>query len=204
MEESSKVKTVGKIIKIIFTVMLFVFIGALIFRMCQASYKGLEETNISPAFKEAYKQSTDVRTHAVNAEFSENGAVYAYSLVYIEKAGYLQFTVRYNIRHIEGVQETYKEFKEDDIVYRLIGSKKGSTEKVEYIPTVLDHAQEYNYHYFKLEFTNVDFSADTLSIKMILEGIEIKIGEKSTLAIHKKDDTYIPYYFEDEEKELLK
>jgi hypothetical protein len=155
MEEKTTLSKVGTVIKIIFTIALFVFIGALIFRMCQASYQGLEETSISPSFKAAYKESTDVRTHAVNDEFSANGAVYAYSLVYIEKAGYLQFTVRYNTRHIEEVQETYTDFKEENIKYQLVDAK-GKT----YTPKILAHEEEYNYHYFKLEFTDVDFSTE--------------------------------------------
>jgi hypothetical protein len=198
MEEKTTLSKVGTVIKIIFTIALFVFIGALIFRMCQASYQGLEETSISPSFKAAYKESADVRTHAVNDEFSANGAVYAYSLVYIEKAGYLQFTVRYNTRHIEEVQETYTDFKEENIKYQLVDAK-GKT----YTPKILAHEEEYNYHYFKLEFTDVDFSTEKLSIKMILDGIDIKVGENSTLAIHKKDDTSIPYTFTDEEKATL-
>ena len=198
MEEKTTLSKVGTVIKIIFTIALFVFIGALIFRMCQASYQGLEETSISPSFKAAYKESTDVRTHAVNDEFSANGAVYAYSLVYIEKAGYLQFTVRYNTRHIEEVQETYTDFKEENIKYQLVDAKG----KV-YTPKILAHEEEYNYHYFKLEFTDVDFSTEKLSIKMILDGIDIKVGENSTLVIHRKDDTCIPYQLSSDEQEAL-
>ncbi len=198
MEENKTVKKVGAIIKIALTVALFVFIGALVFRMCQASHKGLENTHISPAFKEAYAISEDVRTHAVNDEFSENGAVYAYSLVYIEEGGYLQLSVRYNIRHIEEVKLTYPDFDEKNIRYELIDANGKA-----YAPTILADEEKYNYHYLKLEFTGVDFSTDKLSIKMILDGIDIKVGEKSTLTVHYKDDTYIPYTLSSEEKKQL-
>lgn len=198
MEESKTAKKIGAVIKIALTVALFVFIGALVFRMCQASYKGLEGTHISPAFKEAYKKSDVIRTHAVNDEFSENGAVYAYSLVYIEEGGYLQLSVRYNIRHIDEVKLTYPDFDEKSIRYELVDANGKS-----YTPTVLADEEKYNYHYFKLEFTGVDFSTDTLSIKMILDGIDIKVGEKSTLTVHYKDDTYIPYTLSSEEKKQL-
>lgn len=198
MEEKTAVSKVGRVIKITFTVALFVFIGALIFRMCQASYQALEETHISAEFKKAYKVSTNVRTHAVNDEFSENGAVYAYSLVYIEEAGYLQFTVRYNRLHIEEVQESFKDFKHEDIEYELVDGN-GKT----YAPRTLAHDEASYYHYFKLEFTNVDFSTNSLSVKMLLNGIDINVGEKSTLVIHKKSDTSIPYSLTSEDKEKL-
>jgi hypothetical protein len=38
---------------------------------------------------------------------------------------------------------------------------------------------------------------------MILDGIDIKVGENSTLAIHKKDDTSIRYTFTYDEKATL-
>lgn len=198
MEEKKTTTKVGFIVKTALTVALFTFIGALIFRMCQASYESLEEANISPAFKAAYAIDSNVRTHAVNAEFSENGAVYAYSLVYMEKAGYLQFTARYNERHIEEVKETYPDFDEKNIYYELVDANG----KV-YKPTVLETDDSFNYQYFKLEFTGVDFSTATLSLKMVLGGIDINVGEKSTLVIHEKNDTSIPYAFSGDEKDAL-
>ena len=139
-----------------------------------------------------------VRTHAVNDEFSENGAVYAYSLVYMKDAGYLQLTVRYNERHIEEVKQTYPQLDEKNIYYELVDANG----KV-YVPTVLGEDDTYNYRYFKLDFTNVDFSTDTLSLKMILGGIDINVGEKSTLVIHRIDDTSIPFAFSGDQKEAL-
>lgn len=195
MEENTKAKRFGIIVKIALTIALFVFIGALVFRMCQASHKALEGLEITSAFKEAYKNCDDVRTHAVNDEFSENGAVYAYSLVYIEEEGYLQFTVRYNKRHIDEVKLTYPQFDENNIRYQLVGDG----DKV-YSPNIIKTEDKYNYRYFKMEFTDVDFSCNTLSVKMILDGIDINVGEKSTLVIHRKDDTYIPYEFSSKEK----
>ena len=198
MEENKKSKKVGYIVKTALTVALFVFIGALIFRMCQASTKSLEDTVISPAFKEAFAVDKDIRTHAVNDEFSENGAVYAYSLVYMEKAGYLQFTARYNERHIEEVKESYPEFDEANIYYELVDANG----KV-YKPTVLGTDDTFNYRYFRMEYTNVDFSTATLSLKMILGGIDINVGEKSTLVIHRGDDTSIPYVLSGDEEDAL-
>lgn len=196
--EKSRAKLIGFIVKTAVTVALFVFIGALIFRMCQASHKALEDTSISQGFKDAYKISEEVITHAVNDEFSENGAVYAYSLVYMPKANYLQLTVRYNKRHIDEVKLTYPDFNEDDISYCLADGNG----KI-YIPKVLGKEDKYNYRYFKLEFTGVDFSTSQLDIKMLLNGIDINVGDKSTLTVHRIDDTFIAYQFSSEEKKEL-
>ncbi|MBO5312365.1 MAG: hypothetical protein J6B29_00220 [Clostridia bacterium] len=192
---ATKAKTV---IKAILTVSLFIFIGALVFRMCQASHKELEDTVISDGLKSAYAVSQDVRTHAVNDEFSENGAVYGYSLIYIEEAGYLQFTVRYNTRHIEEVKLSYPELEEEDIFYELTDGE-GTT----YSATVLCDTDKYNYRYFKLEFTNVSFSTQELKVRMVLGDININVGDKSTLTVHRQDDTYIPYTFTAQEKKEL-
>ncbi len=199
MEEKTTAKKIGIIIKTTLTVALFVFIGALIFRMCQASYQALEDTVITDNFKKAYEKDKDIRTHAVVDEFSENGAVYAYSLVYMKEAGYLQFTVRYNTRHIDEVKETYPEFDEKNIRYTLVDGKEK-----EYKPVVLETDEAFNYRYFRLEFTGVDFSTANLSIKMHLDGIDIDMGTKSTLIVHKKDSTSIPYALSGDEEEKLK
>ena len=198
MEEKTTAKRIGIIIKTSLTVVLFVFIGALIFRMCQASHQALEDTVITKDFKAAYKVDTDIRTHAVTEEFSENGAVYAYSLVYMKEAGYLQFTVRYNTRHIDEVKETYPDFDEKNIRYTLVDAKGK-----EYTPNVLETDDAYNYKYFKLEFTSVDFSTANLSIKMHLDGIDINMGTKSTAIVHKKDSTSIPYQLTGDDEDAL-
>jgi len=198
MEEKTTAKKIGVIIKTALTVALFVFIGALIFRMCLASYQALEDTVITDNFKKAYEKDKDIRTHAVVDEFSENGAVYAYSLVYMKEAGYLQFTVRYNTRHIDEVKQTYPDFDEKNIRYTLVDGKEK-----EYKPVVLETDEAYNYRYFRLEFTGVDFSTASLSVKMNLDGIDINMGTKSTLVVHKKDSTSIPYVLSGDEEEAL-
>ena len=199
MEEKTNAKKVGFIIKTTLTVALFVFIGALIFRMCQASYQALDDTIITTNFKKAYEVDKDIRTHAVTDEFSENGAVYAYSLVYMKEAGYLQLTVRYNTRHIDDVKEAYPQFNENNIRYTLVDDY-GRV----YRPAVLETDEAFNYRYFRLEFTGVDFSTANLSIKMHLDGIDINMGEKATLIVHKKDSTSIPYSLSGDEEDLLK
>ena len=180
-----RTKRASRIIGIIFTLALVVFICALIFRICQSDYKGLQTVYITENFKEAYANSDDIRTHAVNDTFSENGAVYAYSLVYIPESGYMQFTVRYNTRHIEEVISAHPDFDFDKIHYNIT-NEEGTV----YEPNVIDEESKYNYRYFKLEFTGVDFSSKELSVNMILEGLDFDGG---SLTVHRLDDTYINY-----------
>ena len=187
-----------KIIKLVFVIALVAFLAALFLRICQSDHKALEDIKITDKFIEAYKEDSNIRTHAVNDGFSENGAVFAYSLVYMKDAGYIQVTVRYNTRHIDEVILSYPEFKEESIRYELV-DKNGKT----YAPNIIGEEAKYNYHYFKLEFTNVDFSTENLSVKMILDGIDINVGDKSTLVVHRSDDTSIPFILSDEQMSLI-
>jgi hypothetical protein len=187
-----------KIIKYIFILALVAVVAALFIRIYQSDYKALEDINISDTFISAYEKDSDVRTHAVNDGFSENGSVFAYSLVYMKDAGYMQFTVRYNTRHIDEVRNTYPDFKNDDIKYVLIDGE-GNT----YEAKVLETVDKFNYCYFKLEFANIpDFSTD-FKVKMVLEGLPDDLSKKSVLMIHRADDTSIQYSFSKSEQSLL-
>jgi hypothetical protein len=187
-----------KIIKYIFILALVAVVAALFIRIYQSDYKALEDINISDTFISAYEKDSDVRTHAVNDGFSENGSVFAYSLVYMKDAGYMQFTVRYNTRHIDEVRNTYPDFKNEDIKYVLIDGE-GNT----YEANVLEAVDKFNYCYFKLEFANIpDFSTD-FKVKMVLEGLPDDLSKKSVLMIHRADDTSIQYSFSKSEQSLL-
>ena len=187
-----------KIIKFIFVLALIAVLAALFIRIYQSDYKALEDINISDSFISAYEKDSDVRTHAVNDGFSENGSVYAYSLVYMKDGGYIQFTVRYNTRHIDEVRQTYPDFKNENIKYVLIDGE-GNT----YEANVLETKDKFNYCYFKLEFANIpDFSTD-FKVKMVLEGLPEDLNKKSVLTVHRADDTSIQYTFSSSEKKLL-
>ena len=187
-----------KIIKFIFVLALIAVLAALFIRIYQSDYKALEDVNISDSFISAYEKDSDVRTHAVNDGFSENGSVYAYSLVYMKDGGYIQFTVRYNTRHIDEVRETYPEFKNENIKYVLIDGE-GNT----YEANVLESADKFNYCYFKLEFTGIPDFATDLKVKMVLTGLPDELNKKSVLTVHRADDTSIQYSFSSSEKNLL-
>ncbi len=228
--ENRGVSKASRIINICLTVALFTFIVAFLFRLCQADHKELEDLVITESFKEAYEISDDIRTHAAGSEFSDNGALYAYSFVYIPEAKYMQITVRYNVRHINEVLtalnenekllkgENAKEITMDDIKihYTLTDSKE-----LEYSVKTLANEEKFNYVYAKLEVTGVSFENISLYVNMMLENTEeaeiTENGEtKKTLIykegasynagkleFHNKDNKYIPYKISKKEQKLI-
>lgn len=229
-KEDTKKSKVGRIINICLTVALFTFIIAFMFRLCQADHKELKDLYITENLKEAYKNSTDVRTHVAGSEFSDNGALYAYSFVYIPDSKYMQITVRYNDRHINEViaslnenekilkGENAKEYTIDDIKIRYTLT---DSNELEYSVNLLATEQKYNYTYFKLEAANVPFENVSLYVNMIIENTEqteitvngatkktliYKEGStynSGTLEFHNKDNKYIPYDFTKKELDLI-
>lgn len=221
-EKENKPRRAAKIFSIILHIVLFSVIIILILRICQADHKELTGLYITDELRAVYADSTDLRTHVAGTEFSENGAIYAYSFVYNEQNGYMQLTVRYNERHLDEVVDSLNENAEngeqytlDDIeIFYLITDSNGIT----YTPRVLDDTSKYDYVYFKLELTGVDFKADNLSVHMMLDNImQTKInglqtlvykeGEStnagSELVFHEKSDTYIEYELSKDERAEL-
>lgn len=220
-EDEAKPKKIAKILKIIISILLYATIIVLIANFCGADHKELKNLYVTEGFMSAYENSTDFRTHAAGTEMSENGAIYAFSFVYNEQNGYMQLTVRYNKRHIDGVvkaisENAGKEYTLDDIgIYYTITDSNGSI----YEPSVLGKVEWRNYVYFKLELKNVDFSSDSLTVNMMLENVkqvETENGKStlvysegestnagSTLTFHEKDDTYIAYKFTRKEKKEI-
>ena len=209
-EEGEKKKSIlGTVIKTVLFIALWAFIIAICLRACQADHKELDELHITDEFKEAYKISTDVRTHAAGTEFSENGALYAYSFVYIPKAGYLQVTVRYNRHHISGVidalnQNARREFGENAPTYTendiSISYTVTDSNGKEYAVKELASAEKYNYVYRKLEITGIEFkeAVDSekdiaVSIDMILHNvdkIEVTVdGKKTTTLAYREGES---------------
>lgn len=233
MEENEKNKSrVSKILSMALMVAFLVFVLAMVLRICQADHKELENLYITDNFLEAYEVSRELRTHAAGTEFSENGALYAYSFVYIEKAEYFQITVRYNKRHIDEVissinanekmlyGENAKTYTANDIgISYEIEDSKGN----KYKPVVLDTDDALNYGYFKLEVSGVSFTDVAINAKMILENVEkttleidgvskttliYKEGsayndEKGTLEVHSLNDMSIEYKLSKKEKAEL-
>ena len=185
----------GKILKIVLIVAIIAVIALLAVNMIKSNHKELEELTITENLKKAYANSSDLRTHSPTDEgFSPNGGLYAYSLVYIEKEGYLQLTVRYNTRHMDDIANTYHDFDESKIHYTLTDNK-GNT----YTPEIVDKASKYHYEYFKLEFTNVDFTDTELTLNMIIDVLSEVIGDKNSVVLHKSGEQSLPYQLNGEE-----
>ena len=187
-----------KTIKLVFVIALVAFLAALLLRICQSDHKALEDIKITDKFIEAYKEDSNIRTHAVNDGFSENGAVFAYSLVYMKDAGYIQVTVRYNTRHIDEVIKAHPEFKEEYIRYTVTDGN-GNV----YTPNIIERDAKYNYKYFKLEITDIEDFNTTFTVNMHLDNIDEEISKKNVLIIHRADDTSIAYELSKSEEKLL-
>lgn len=203
MQDEERPRILGKIISWVFIIALIVILSVLFLRMCQQNYKAMEDITINDAFKEAYSISSDVRTHAINDEFSGNGSFYGYSLYYIEEAGYVQFCVRYNLNQLDTLKEEYPTFKG---VYFVLRDSEGN----EYEPTVLGEETKNKYVYLKLEYRFKDgeysFKDSDLVARMKIKGVDYDFDSKgyNDLIIHKKDDSSIAYEFSKKELEKLK
>jgi hypothetical protein len=180
----------GKILKIVLVFAIISVLGLLAVNMIKQEHKELEELQKTDAFNSVYQVSSDVRTHVPGESngFSENGGLYSYSLYYIESAGYIQITVRYNEKHMDDIKANYPDFDMNTIHYTLTDDK-GNT----YAPTVVDKASKFHYEYFKLEFTGVDFKDTALKLNMVIDVLSDVVGEKNSVVIHKAGQTSIPY-----------
>ncbi|MBO5213084.1 MAG: hypothetical protein J6B60_06040 [Clostridia bacterium] len=202
MEEREKPRIFGRIISWVFIIALIAILSVLFLRMCQQDYRAMEDITINDTFKSAYSESKDVRTHPVRDEFSENGGFYAYSLYYIEEAGYVQFCIRYNLNQLDSLKEKYPGF--EDVCFVL----RDSNDK-EYTPTVLGEETKYNYVYIKLEYKfsegEYSFKEDDLIARMKIEGVDHDFDSEglNDLIIHKKGEESVAYEFSKKElKEL--
>ena len=158
---------------------LLAFVVFLVIRIMQSDHKALNGLWITDEFKAAYSVSDEVYNHDTESAFvgSGEGSVLPYSFIYIPKAGYLQLTVRYNKNQIDGVKSACPNFSEDYIHFTLSATYKDlesgdTTNTVSYEPKIVATEEKYNYKYFKIEFSGVDFTADYLTINMIFDNVE--------------------------------
>ena len=193
-------KKVGTILKIVLIVAIVSVLALLVVNMIKSDYKGLDDIAVTDNFKNAYNVSTDIRTHVPgnNNGFSENGGLYAYKMVYIEQAGYLQLTVRYNEKHMDDIADNFADFEMAKIHY-VLKDNKGNT----YTPVVVSQESKYHFQYFKLEFTGIDFTDSELTLSMVIDVIDDVVGSKSSILIHTPDSEYLPYSVTAKEIEKL-
>lgn len=222
-------KIVSRTFSLIFGISLFAFVVFLCIRIYQSDYKALNGLYITQGFKDSYTVSEEIFTHDTESAFmtSSEGSIFPYSLFYVPKAGYLQISVRYNKNQIDAVKKQCPNFTEDKISFSLTDS----TGRV-FTPSIVADEEKFNYKYFKLEFSGIDFTVDSLNIVMTLNDVEWiketdttpaylvdKIGSKyvagnlcihETYEIKKVDDVetkvekqYLPYALNDSEKNQL-
>ena len=242
-ENKKKHSIIGIILTICFYMALatfLIFLGVQLYR--STIFDLFDEVYITDNLKESLENNNDIRTHSVGTEgLGDEGIIKITELVYIPELddegketglGYIQFGVRYNKTHIDGINaeiegENVKGLSYDDISYELVAydyvkDKDGKDKLVEvsrHSLKLLDTGDKWQYRYYKFECDEALLSCESLEIEMKLHGVE-KVNENGethmienknafTIAdsdpIHTKDRTYIQYEFsKDEEKELKK
>ena len=172
-------RVVSRIVSGALGIALLAFVIFLVVRIMQSDYKALNGLWVTDEFKSAYKVSDEIYNHDTENAFvgSEEGSVLPYSFIYIPKAGYVQLTVRYNKNQLDSVKEACPNFSEDFIRFTLSATYKNleteeTTSIATYKPHIIETEEKYNYKYFKIEFSGVDFTADYLTINMIFDNVE--------------------------------
>ena len=182
-------QNLGKILKTVLIVAIISVVALLAVNMYKSSYKALEDAIVTSDFKQAYAVSQEVMTHdPADKGFSENGGLYAYSLAYIEKSGYVQITVRYNDRHMDDVAKEYPTFNPRNIYYTITDSNG-----VTYNSRIIESESKFHYNYAKIEFTGVDFTADKLVLNMVIDELSAVIGSDNSVVLHKRGEDCIPF-----------
>ena len=172
-------KIVSRVFSTTLGIALLAFVIFLVVRIMQSDHKALNGLWVTDEFKSAYKVSDEVFNHDTESAFvgSEEGSVLPYSFIYIPKAGYVQLTVRYNKNQLDSVKDSCPGFSEDFIHFTLSATSKDleteeTTNIVTYKPNIVATEEKYNYKYFKIEFSGVDFTADYLTINMIFDNVQ--------------------------------
>lgn len=189
----------GKFLKIVLILAIVCVVVLLAINMYKSGHKELEELVITDNLKTAHTNYSYLCTHKPqNDGFSSNGGLYAYSLAYIEREGYLQVTVRYNKRHMDDIKASYPSFEESQIYFTL-SDEAGTV----YKPTEIASASKFHYEYFKLEFTGIDFTKEELTLNMVIDVLSDVIDDQSSVLLHKRDQEYKRWELSAEEGTLL-
>lgn len=202
MQEEKEKKLIPSFLKYALIIALVAILAALFLAVYQSNYEAMKDITINNELKDAYSVSTDIRTHAVEDEFSGNGGFYGYSLYYIEEAGYVQFCVKYNTNQISKLKDQYPALSGIDFILR-------DSEGNEYKPTVIGREAKFHYVYLKLEYRfdegEYDFNKQDLIARMIIKGVDYDFDSEgfNDLIIHKKGEASIPYELSKKEMEAI-
>ncbi len=173
MDRTDKIfKIVGKVIKIVITTLIFVFIAALLFRIWSNDYypKDMKRIHFTDSLAEYYNENSDTfkaykQKVRVSYDDKEEGNFFASNTIVVPDADALQTVIRYNDAIFEKLAKEY-DLKEESIskenpfvfsVFACTGSDGGEGyDGVEYIPTEIVEDAFWMYTYEKLCFDGIE------------------------------------------------
>ena len=149
-----------KIIFYIFVVLLVLFVGALILRMCDMdSQSVLNKITPSENARAAYANGEKILTRQSEQNISYDGFMRCYAIVYLPERDELQVTVKYTNASYDKLGTTQTEG---------FGFKLYDTETArEFTDYTEERASDRNYGYYRLVFEGVEFS-DKADLEVVM------------------------------------
>lgn len=173
-----------KIIKWIFAALLAVFVAAIVIRIFQAESTGaLSDVLPTDNAKKAYAEGEVFYSHDVDQERSSDGAIMAYSLVYIKDEGEIQITVRHN-------KSIYERLKIKDGTKFGFKIYNASTEKeFEAYEEKTESDKMYVCH--RVAFKDVEFSENE-ELELVMSSADFGV-DYSVLKLHSAEQKFEEY-----------
>lgn len=190
---------IGKIIKWLFFALIaavFLFILVRIFMLDdKRTFRDIYPTESARAAYAADGEGA-FSYHKLPMDISSDGYFMAYGMVYCEKSGEMQLTVKYN----DSLTDIYLEGSSAEDYRWELEDENGKTVAV---GKVLDTAEKYQYNYIRMAFENVKCDGE-LYLKLVCEKLGYpREGEDPNLAVHTERNTFKEYRLSKEEKEIL-
>ena len=173
MDRTDKIlKIVGKVIKIVITTLIFVFIAAFLFRIWTNDYypKDMKRIRFTDSLVEYYNENSDTfkaykQKVRISYDDKEEGNFFASNTIVVPDANALQTVIRYNdavferLREKYGIETTELEKTEPFLfsVFACTGSDGNEGyEGVTYLPTETVEDTFWMYTYEKLCFDEIE------------------------------------------------
>ena len=193
-----------KIISTTVTVLIFVFIGALFFRIWSADYcpKSMKRLYFTETLSEKYREAPesfeafrqDIR---IQYDDSKEGYFFALNTVLVPSSDALQTSVRYNDVLFETLEQEYgfapDMKKEDMLIYSAFACTGSDGEEgysgVEYEPTEIVYDDFWMYTYAKLCFDDMDLDG----VYWVRVDVYLNNEEKThlgSLAVYENNERY--------------
>lgn len=190
---------IGKIIKWLFFALIaavFAFILIRIFMLDdKRTFRDIYPTENA---KSAYADMGEgaFTYHKLPMDIASNGYYMAYGMVYCEKRGEMQLTVKYN----DSLTDIYLEGSDAADFRWELENENGDTLAV---GKVLDTTEKYQYNYIRLAFENVEADGE-IYLKLVCDKLGYPHeGEDPNLAVHTERNEFKAYKLSKEEKEIL-